>query len=247
MDDSSGVEHILDSVRSFSSAACFVGNREIPVLWLCVADEDTRRCLGVVERPCVCALQCVEEDKNYIYGNELFGIHCHCNSKFSLECISRAAVIKNLALKVISGTFVNFRFFWYGDIVSYEIPSVVGFVGCYFVDKIHYVVLKIPLSSDYSLVKANYASDSVVFVRSASSGYVIKVCTSCKDLSEENMKCCAEHSRSLLLSMLSCIKAFSAVNRPLYPCFKDTQRRKRIKRLMYYGTPIKRSKFMFGI
>lgn len=240
-------KHLVGAVSTTPSAACFTAYLDLPVPWDLVASGSTLQCLRRLGWVCPGALELTSVSGEYLYGRESLSIHCHCDSPDSLQCRARGVVVQTLATSVIQGCFFNRRFIWYAEEVCVDLPKAISCRGSYMVAGLHFVVFCCRQGDDFWLLKQQLSGPSVKFLCTATNYYFIRLCTGCMSLHERDVRQCAVQSRELLQEAFRLLRVGGPRPRVFYPAFRDGARRRRLRRLMVYGTPVPWRKFTSGV
>ncbi|ALE30486.1 34K [Simian adenovirus 17] len=191
--------HYVSEVRTIPACVPFTVLQEWPVPWDMVLTPWERFVMKHYMRVCVCCATIDVEPRQVIRGYERWVIHCHCKQPGSLQCKAGGVVLTNWFKMLVFGALVNVRFPWYPQVVNYELPKEVMYMGSVCVRGRHLIYLRILYDGHAAAVLEFMSFGWSVFSFGILNNMVVMGCTYCKDLTEIQVRCCARRTRRLLI------------------------------------------------
>lgn len=191
--------HNVGEVRALPCCAGFIMLQEWPVLWDMVLTRWEMYVMRTYMNVCVCCATMDVESRQLVHGYERWILHCHCSRPGSLQCRAGAVVLARWFKMLVYGAMINQRCLWYREVVNYNLPKEVCYVGSVFVRGRHLIYLKIMYDGHIQLVLGHMSFGWSALSYGILNNLLVLGCSYCKDLSEIQMRCCARRTRSLML------------------------------------------------
>ncbi|AFD21896.1 E4 orf6 [Simian adenovirus A1139] len=227
--------HNVAEVRGLPCCAGFIVLQEWPVLWDMVLTRWELYVLRTYLRVCVCCATLDVESRQLVHGHERWILHCHCRRPGSLQCKAGAVVLTRWFKMLVYGALINQRCLWYREVVNFNLPKEVCYVGSTYVRGRHLIYVRIRYDGHVGVVLANMSFGWSVLSYGILNNLVILGCTYCKDLSEIQMRCCARRTRALMLRAVRLIGEHT--RSPLYRSRLEPRRQQLLRNLMLRAQP----------
>ncbi|ADZ39826.1 E4 orf6 [Simian adenovirus 48] len=190
--------HDVSAVRGMVGCVGFAVFMEWPVPWDMILTSYEWHLLKHYLNVCISCATIDLRRSSVIHGNEVWTLHCHCNRPGSLQCMAGGIMLATWFNRVVYGAAINQRCIWYREVVNYQMPKEVLYVGSVYMRGRHLIYLNIRYDVHAQIVKQFVSMGWCQHAYGIMNNLVVLCCISCASLSEMRMRCCAKRTRRLM-------------------------------------------------
>lgn len=238
MDCQTSPSHITTVVSAPNFLNCFAFAYEVPIPWQDILTRHEKFFFG--DLTCPSGLELILHSHCCLAEPQSWRLHCHCSTRHTLQCLAGRHVVKNAAIKFISGARFNKTHLWYREYVNNERPDEITYVGSIMYKDVHYVYLKLSFSTvmmeaALDAIKACLNPDMGFVLRGQFNYWVILKCIACPSSTYTCYRSCAVRTRAIVNRMLLEIEKIPMFTFRRITSRSEERRQTSLRRAMLHG------------